>query len=502
MTITVLSDSKTCSVPFAPGQTVLDAVRAFGGLEITAPCGGRGSCRKCMVLVGERQVLACQTPAEQGMTVRIPEQGELAVALSQKNLVKSDRRRGFGIACDIGTTTVVCSLVDLATGEIRGTLGRGNHQRSYGADVISRIEASMAGKCPEMTRCIRSQLSDMIRELCDNEGISPETVGLMTVAANAVMCHLLAGLQPDSMGHAPYEPLSRFGTWFSGAELDLPIAGKVYVIPGASGYVGGDITADILALGLERETTPALLIDVGTNGEMALGCGDKFLCCSTAAGPAFEGEEIVCGMTAGPGAISEVRWEHGALSVKTIGGGTATGICGSGLIDALAVMLDLGALDETGRMLDPEEDEIPMELEPCLGVFADAPAFYLTDDVFVTQADVRKVQLGKGAIAAGVSVLRQYWQGGEIGALLLAGGFGSFIRPESAARIGLIPYDLLPVTRAVGNTASQGALEVLCRKDGDRRALEIRDTMEVLELTGLDAFRDAYIGEMMFPEEE
>lgn len=325
----------------------------------------------------------------------------------------------------------------------------------------------------------------------------------MVVAANTTMCHLLAGLKPDSMGMAPFTPLSLFGDNHSAEEWGLGFDGEVYVIPGVSAYVGGDITADLMAAEMDREEKPVLLIDVGTNGEMALGCGDRFLCCSTAAGPAFEGAQISCGMTASMGAVSGVELKNGAPVIDVIGGGEACGICGSGLMDALAVMLEMGIMDETGLMLDPEEDEIPEEILPYLTLVEEEPAFYLGEHAYVTQGDVRKVQLGKGAIAAGIQVLLEKAgvETAEVSRLYLAGGFGSFIRPESAARIGLIPRGLLPVTSALGNTAAMGAKMVLVSREAKSRLEKLRDNMTYLELSGMVEFNNAYMEQMMFPEE-
>lgn len=498
-----------------PGQTVLDAMRADADLPIHAPCGGRGVCRKCTVylkdgLGGEVPVLACRTEIRDGMTVRLPAAAPLSVeqgcAGDSPDCPPDAGLTGYGVACDIGTTTVVCHLMELSSGKTLGTLGAGNVQRPYGGDVISRIKASMEGQRPALTAAIRSQLSSMIRSLCAQAGVETEEVRAMAVAANTTMCHLLAGLPPDSLGAAPFTPLSRFGDEHGARTLDLPFDGGVYLAPAVSGYVGGDITAGLLWAGLDRADSPALFIDVGTNGEMALGCGGKFLCCSTAAGPAFEGAQIRCGMTAAPGAVSAVEYRDGRLSCTVIGGGEALGLCGSGLIDAAAVMLELGAVDETGRMLDIEEDEgdIPEKALPYLFLLDEEPAFRLTGDVCVTQADLRRLQLGKGAIAAGVKVLMDECGAdfAAIGELLLAGGFGSYIRPESAARIGLIPAPLLPVTRAVGNAAAGGARMALVSRQARERLAALQGSMEYLELSGLAAFNAAYMEAMMFPEGE
>ena len=506
MTIQVITGHGRVDLPAQPGQTLLEVLRHHGNLSVHAPCGGRGTCKKCTVYLisaeGERACLACQTLAEDGMILRLPEESTLHVELGAEKTVDfmTDGQEGFCIACDIGTTTVVCKLVELESGEVKGTLVAGNDQRSYGADVISRIKASMDGKLPEMAACIRLQLGRMISSLCQNFGVSLKNLSTMAVAANTTMCHLLAGISPDSMGTAPYVPESTFGYWMDAMELNLPFDGKVYIAPAVSGYVGGDITADILAAGLDETDEPTLLIDVGTNGEMALGYGDHFVCCSTAAGPAFEGAQIKFGMTAAPGAISSVEWKWGEVKCGVIGDTAPKGICGSGLIGAVAVMLECGAMDETGRMLDPDEDDIPEELEPYLYLLEDEPAFCLAGDISVTQSDVRKLQLGKGAIAAGVQVLRELYGKTEIKHLLLAGGFGSFIRPESAAKIGLIPSELLPVTEAIGNAAAEGARMALCSEDCQNRLADIQRNMQYQELSGSSKFNDAYIEMMMFPE--
>ena len=511
MNITVLLESGPLALSAQPGQSLLDVLREYGDLPIHAPCGGQGICEKCAVYLsgpgGEVPVLACRTPAKDGMMLRLPPDAPLVVELHGKTagtLTPDPGLKGYGIACDVGTTTVVCHLVELSTGRVLATVGEGNAQRAYGADVIARIRTSMDGLRPALTAAVTGQLSRMIGELCRSANVPAGQVSRMAVAGNTTMCHLLAGLPPDSIGVAPFTPASLFGDCHDAKTIGLPFDGEVYICPAVSGYVGGDITADMLCAGLDRTQIPALLIDVGTNGEMALGCGDKFMCCSTAAGPALEGAQIRFGMTAAPGAISEVRYEGGKVVCSVIGGGEPVGLCGSGLIDAMAVMLDLGAIDETGRMPDMEDDDISDEAAPCLFQLDGEPAFRLAGQVAVTQSDVRMLQLGKGAIAAGIRVLLDSYGAdfGQVGQLLLAGGFGSYIRPESAARIGLIPAELLGVTRAIGNAAAQGALEALVSEEARARLANLQKAMDYRELSGLPQFNDAYMDAMMFPEED
>ena len=501
MTIFVQQGNEKKELTFTAGQTLLEILRE-AGYEVSAPCGGNGTCGKCTVYIAGEAHLACQTEAADGMVVELPHTAELEVALGSDAVFACDSGlQGYGVAVDIGTTTVACHLVNLENGKTVAVAGEGNAQRSYGADVISRIQASVEGRLGEMAEVIRKQLGEMMEALCREAKVSPAEVRFMTVAANTTMCHILAGLKPDTIGVAPFTPLSLFGDDYDAKSWGLPFDGRVYLAPSVSGYVGGDITADLLAVDMDKASKPVLLIDVGTNGEMALGCGDKFVCCSTAAGPAFEGAQIRFGMTAAEGAISSVEYHDGALECKVIGSVEAKGICGSGLIDAIAVMLEVGALDETGRVLDiDEDDDIPEEALPFLTLLDEEPAFRLTAQVYVTQSDVRKVQLGKGAIAAGIQVLidTSDVDYDDIGALLLAGGFGSFIRPASAARIGLIPAELLDVTKAVGNTAAVGAKMALVSAEARERLDKLQKAMDYQELSGLAAFNTAYMEKMMF----
>lgn len=504
MSIQVLGRKETLVLPYVPGQTLLELLRQEG-LGVEAPCGGRGTCKKCTLFQvlpeGEREILACQTLTEEGMVLRLPEERELVVELGQKDcaVATDPGQQGWGIACDIGTTTLVCQLVELETGKCLASVGAENPQRAYGADVISRIQASRQGRGKAMTGVLRGELSRMIRRLAEEAGVPLGEIKSMSVAANTTMCHLLVGLKPDSMGVAPYVPEHTFGCHYDAKALELPFDGTVCVAPAVSGFVGGDITAGVLGADLIHRAENTMLIDVGTNGELVLGQGECFLSCATAAGPAFEGAGIRFGMTASAGAISEVRWQWGQVKCGVIGGGAAKGICGSGLIDGMAVLLESGAVDHTGRMLHPDEDEIPEELEPYLYLVEKEPAFWLMDEVAITQSDVRKLQLCKGAIRAGIEILRET-QGRPVERLLLAGGFGSFIRPESGARIGLIPKELLPVTEAVGNTAVLGARMALCSQESRTSLKEIQKRTAYLELSGDPIFQEKYIEMMSFPK--
>lgn len=511
MKITVRNGDGTQEVPALPGDTLLAALRR-AGTAVNAPCGGHGTCGKCTVYrkagAAWEPVPACRTLVQENVEVRLPEQGELLAEGASDGSVRAASDAGlsgYGVACDIGTTTVVCCLVDLSTGEVVCSTGEGNAQRPYGHDVISRIQTAVDGGLAELAGAIRGQLARMIEKLCLQAAVPAEQISRMAVAANPTMCHLLAGLPPDGLGHAPFTPVSYFGSSFAAHTLGLPLDGEVYIAPSVSGFVGGDITAGMLASNMDRSPGVTILMDVGTNGEIVLGHDGRFVCCSTAAGPAFEGAQLSCGMTAGPGAAAKVEWRSGRVVCDVIGEGAAAGICGSGFLDAAAMLLGLGAVDETGRMLSPSEGGgLPPDAAERLFLLDHAPAFRLTESVFVTQADIRKLQLGKGAIAAGLQVLLDTCGIGkhEICRLLLAGGFGSRLRPESAARIGLIPRELLPVAQAVGNAAIQGASAALISSEARAKLDGFRKTAEYLELSTLPAFNSAYMDAMLFPEED
>ena len=486
------------------GESILSALRRSGLTAPESPCGGCGTCGKCLVYVdGLGQVLACQTPVTDGMTVTLPRQKAAAVVCQGSDAgFALTPRPGLGLAVDIGTTTVVAHLYDLQTGRRLGTRSGMNCQRPFGADVISRIRYTMdhPGGLEELGSAIRGQLAGYLTGLCAEAGRGENEVIAVTVAANTVMEHLYAGLDPAAIARAPFTPACLFGDARGGAAVGLPPGCSVYLTPAVAGYVGGDITAGLVACGAYRSDKPVLFLDIGTNGEMALGSGkDGFTCCAAAAGPAFEGAAISQGMTASDGAISAVEWDGTVLKLTVLGGGKAEGICGSGLVDALAVMLDMGAVDETGRLLPP--DEAPDAAAPYLTEDQEGRvSFRLTDSVAVTEADVRRLQLAKAAIAAGIQTLLDDAGLDEDGIdrLYLAGGFGNFIRKQSAAAIGLLPEGLTGRTVSVGNAAGQGAAALLLSEQARQELDALTGRCRYLELSGHQKFNEHYIECMMF----
>ena len=496
-----------CETEGVQGETLL-ALISGEGVFLDAPCGGQGKCGKCLVRLDSpdgEQVLACKTTVSGSMDVYVPDVMEMkiagaSVAAGSSDVGKVSKSAKLGVAVDIGTTTVVAHLTDIVTGARIATASGVNAQRPYGADVISRIQYCIENSHETLTRLIRGQLSDLIKKTCSASGARLKDIGYISIAANTIMEHLAAGYSPAGMGLVPFTPISLFGSELP-AGGDLPVSSDaiIYFAPAISAYVGGDITAGMLAAGLENMAGTVVYLDIGTNGEIVLKQGDKYYCCATAAGPAFEGAEITMGMAAVSGAINHVKWEAG-LKLSVIGNDAPLGLCGSGLLDALAVLLETGAVDESGRLLDA--DEIEHEIAEHIGEADGKNVFWLKKDagVYMSASDIRKLQLAKSAIAAGIQTLLQHAGVTEeqVGAFILAGGFGSFMDQSSAARIGLFPKSFLPTAITLGNTAGEGAALALL-SDSARDALNnIRDRCEYIDLSTSPVFNEQFVEQMMF----
>ena len=480
MQIKIIEGDKQYEISAKDTQTVLEAFREQGITSVAAPCNGQGKCKKCVVNINGEECLACTTKVAEGMVVRLSEQQNTKISENGEGYIyPSDGIEGYAVACDIGTTTIVCHLLDMKTGERIGTVSKKNAQGVYGADVVSRIQAASSGRLRELQKLVVRQLEQMIIQLCQKaKGSLP--IIYMSVAGNTVMCHLLAGLSPEKIGVAPFLPDELFGKEYSGAELGFRICKKIYLFPCAAGYVGGDVTADLLAAMKGHENEETLLLDIGTNGEMVLGTEQEYVCCAAAAGPAFEGAEIVMGMPATQKAISHVKLEQNEIKIEIIGKEQeAEGICGSGLLDAVAVFLQSGLMDETGMLL--EADEVPEEFRGYAGFYKEENCVWLTEKVCVT------ILLNEKGI--------KYK---DVKRLILAGGFGTYLNKDSAARIGLIPSELLPVTQAVGNAAGEGAVSAAISKEAREQAKKIQEHMHYIELSMHPEFSDAYMELMDF----
>ena len=496
-----------CETEGVAGETLLARISA-AGVFLDAPCGGQGKCGKCLVRLEPegRQTPACRTTVDGDADVYLPDDMDMRIAdegaaVDPATLIRTPAGAKLGVAIDIGTTTVVAHLTDIGTGARIATASGVNAQRIYGADVISRIQYCADNGHEPLTSLIRGQLSSLMRETCEASGARMEDIGYVSIAANTIMEHLAAGYSPVGMGVVPFTPVSLFGEELTEAE-DLRVSKDaiVYYAPAISSYVGGDITAGMLAAGLENMHGPVVYLDIGTNGEIAMKTGDRYICCATAAGPAFEGAEISMGMAAVSGAINHVKWDNG-LQVSVIGDVPPRGLCGSGLLDALAVLLDTGAVDETGRMLDAEE--IDHDISAHIISDGGKNVFRLTTEgggVSMSASDVRKLQLAKSAIAAGIQTLLRHEGIGEdaVKAFVLAGGFGSFMDQFSAARIGLFPKSFLRVAQTLGNTAGEGAAIALCSGSARATLNDIRSRCEYIELSTSPVFNEQFVEQMMF----
>ncbi len=471
-------------------QTLLELLRGAGA-QVEAPCGGNGTCGQCGVAVtgpcrfrdgevlcfAEETVLSCRARPAGDLVIRLDRARGERVLTDAIDIPPSGE--GLGLAVDIGTTTVAAYLYDLTTGKCLAARGAMNAQRTWGGDVISRIQHARSQEgLNALTQAIREQLAALAGQLCEDPG----KIRYVSIAGNTVMEHLFAGLSPESIGIAPFRPLSLFGQEHPAAEYMDCFASDcvLYLCPAVAGYVGGDITAGLVSSGAAAADKLVLFIDIGTNGEMGLGNRQGFLCCATAAGPAFEGAEIECGTPARDGAVSAVETD---LSYTVLGDTEAKSLCGSGLIDLTAALLYNGILDETGRM---EQER-----------------YSITDSVWLSGKDVRKLQLAKAAVRAGIETLleRSGKRCEDIDEVLIAGGFGAYMRLQSACAIGMLPPDLLNKARHVGNSAGKGA--ALALTPAGREALqELHRLCRYEELSSSALFNDNYIEAMLFDEWE
>ncbi len=467
MYITVYYNDKEKKVRGKKGETLHD-ILVRGGYKIDAPCGGKGTCNKCVVEVNGLLMQACQTAARDGMYVCLGNDSETEVLIDGITVNTRADGKGYGIAVDMGTTTVAAQLYNLSTGEKLGTYGAVNNQKGYGADVISRSE-----KYAQVHPLAINQLNEIIRHF----GVD---ISKISIAGNTIMQHFTLGLNPQPITVAPFTPVTTALEVREGKDLAVN-AKDVRVLPCVSGYVGADIIMGILATEIHLSEKPCILLDIGTNGEIVVGSKDGIYCCSTAAGPAFEGANISCGMSGVEGAISKVTYKDGNIGYDTIGHVPPKGICGSGLLDAVAEFLKSGIIEETGYM----EDDV---------------VFY--EDVSITPKDIREVQLAKAAIAAGINVLLKKTgiSLDDIDTLYLAGGFGNYLDKNSAATIGLIPTELLDRVVPVGNSSLAGCGMALINSNCEKEAVRIAQEARYIELSCDEDFQNEYVEQMMFPE--
>jgi uncharacterized 2Fe-2S/4Fe-4S cluster protein (DUF4445 family) len=421
----------------------------------------------------------------------------------------------YGIAYDLGTTTVVATLLDLATGTPLAVASMLSKQQPFGADVITRISAVMMDPAAlgTLARLARESLAELTAEVCAQAGIDAADVCEVAIAGNATMTHLALGIDPEPLGVAPFIMSTRLLPEIKAADLDLPVhpQARAFCFPAFGAYVGGDITSGLLASGMDRDSRTRLFIDIGTNCEIVLGNRDWLLATAAPAGPAFEGAAIRCGMRAADGAIEVVTMTPDAVTLQVIGDAEPAGLCGSGLVDAVASLIAAGLLDRSGRFVPEEEaPAIAPGLAPRLTKVGAERVFVLhwrgaegdaASSIYLSQRDVRELQFAKAAIATGWNILLE--EAGltpaDVQQVLLAGSFGSYLSPANAIKIGLVPR--LPALRVVsaGNVAGEGAKMALLSVRERAAALALLQEVRYVELSDRADFNDAFVDQLSFP---
>jgi uncharacterized 2Fe-2S/4Fe-4S cluster protein (DUF4445 family) len=487
------------------GESLLDVLKR-GGVSMDAPCGGHQRCGKCrvQVLSGDFTgwVQACAVYPRSDLLIAVPQRETLRDAEPFSPSVsvpaggKAIGRAGF--ALDIGTTTLALRLLDLDTGEALDTVSTLNDQRIYGADVMSRIGAAREGKTEELYRRINTQVRDLIVLLIEKWKL--EKLERLAVAGNTTMLHLFVNADPSAMGAIPFTPVFLEAKEFPGSDFSLPV-NTVSLLPSISAFVGADITAGIAATGMTGQAQTSLLIDIGTNGEMALFHRGKLFCCSTAAGPALEGSGISCGTGGITGAINRIYKRDGKIGFSVIGGSdnaaeTPIGICGSGLVDAIALMLNEGFLDETGALAGALANASSNASSN------DPPDFPIAEGIAITQADVRQFQLAKSAIISGIKILCKTagLEPSGVEQVYIAGGLGFYIDMDSAVRTGLLPACFKGRSSVCGNTSLEGAARHLTDPRFLSRCTAITAMSSTVELAADPAFMEEFTENMLFPE--
>lgn len=540
-----MSDTE-CTILFQPsgrtgrgrrGETV-GAVAARAGIPLAQSCGGVGVCGKCRIRpLREAPFLGPVTETEQDILsaasledgvrlaccAQLTGSGEVLVVddaaggnlqilcgIASEPIGEWDGGgTGCGVAVDLGTTSVVCCLADLERGEILDVESFLNPQVAFGDDVLSRIAYASSGEegLARLHDAVTRAMDRGIRGLAERNGKSAGDIRRIVVAGNTVMEHLLLGVSPEPIGKSPYRPVFLGHPPVPAAHLGLsahPDA-LVHLIANVAGYVGGDIVSGAAALAMDESTSLRLLVDVGTNSEIVLGDRDGLLCCAAAAGPAFEGARIQSGMRAEPGAIERVHLAPGGdgLEYATVRGAPPRGICGSGLVDAVALLLNEGVIDRTGRFVLPEPSRTRWFDARLSKDDRGIARFLLVDQdarLFITQKDVREVQLAVGAIRVGVEVLleRRGVTMDDVDEILLAGAFGNYINVENAMVIGLLPRLPLGKVRSVHNSSGFGACKALASGDFLRKTKEVAGKMSYVELSTLPDFQPRFLRALTF----
>ncbi|MBN2228760.1 MAG: DUF4445 domain-containing protein [Candidatus Thorarchaeota archaeon] len=510
-------------------KTILDAAREVG-LHILADCGGIGSCGKCKIIVQppsmptERDAqhiqseelqqgfrLACQHVVEEPIRVLVPYQLEdvkiLSEGVSRKWDIDKYQEGHYGIAFDLGTTTIAAYLMDLVNGVQIAQISSLNPQTAFGEDVMSRIAYAIRQEdgIHLLRNTILKEINRLVMVLYETADLDPSALTRISVVGNTAMNHLFLGTEVRPLAFAPYTPTVKEAVTMRGVDINLNINPncEVYVAPNIAGFVGGDTVAFILSQQLDSVKDVVLGIDIGTNGEIVLATDGQLFCCSAAAGPAFEGATIFQGMRGQNGAIEHFQI-HGIddiPEISVIGNANPQGICGSAIIDIVAELRRIRILDQNGRMQKVSKRVIEDADHGLSYVVVDSEEAKEEKRIIFTQRDVRQIQLAKAAIQAGTMLLLKSLEisRGDIARVLLAGAFGNYINPISATAIGLLPQIDVSKIVPVGNAAGEGAKGLLLSSESRRHADHIIESVHYIELASHSDFQKTFIESIKLP---
>lgn len=554
-TIHFIKENITAEVP--EGITILEA-SIKNKVLIESPCNAMGTCGKCKICIPTSElknvrqregnhklsqeelekgfVLSCLTEVHGDLQIETLNQDqELKIVSEGQSFsyqVKNNIRKFFdgqktsvferdlflgeemgdttahnyGMSIDIGTTTLVAELIDVNHGKAICSVSMLNPQSLTAQDVLSRIQfASDDHGLEKMYHDIRNQINAMITEIEEKAKISRNFIYEVIYSGNTAMIHLAMNINPESLGKYPYTPVISGGQDYSARQYGIQISsfGKIYIPPAISAYVGPDITSGVLASQLDKAKGITLFIDIGTNGEMIIANNGLLYATSTAAGPAFEGMNISCGMRAGEGAIESFEIdENNNIHIKTIGDKDAIGICGSGLFDIVGELARVGVIEPNGRLVSPEKKNFSKEVESRLVKKDGKISFAVAENIYFTQKDIRQVQLAKGAIRSGVEALLESQQikAEEVDQVQIAGSFGFHLRETSLFNMGILPVEFKNKVSFVGNTSKSGATAFLLHYDFREVLKETVKEIHVVELSNKEDFNKLFVKCLSFPE--